>query len=153
MNPNQSFYNYKSSDLQELDQKIHHRFIRDVVKPYSNSIKKPHFLPKAKPHYRIPRSSELYTNNNNINKTPIEIIDNLSRENYNISPNPSKILTPSPVPVPVIPNCMDVNIHVNQCPVCSKLYQPYNCVLMIIIVILILIILFMAKFCWSCKNQ
>lgn len=65
MNPNypQQQEIYKTSDLEELNQKIQNRFIRDVVKPYSNSIKKRAQIPTR---YRIPKSSEFFTPGNNL---------------------------------------------------------------------------------------
>lgn len=151
MNPNQSFHNYQTSDLHELNQKIQHRFIRDVVKPYSNSIKKSLNLPKN--NYRIPKSSELLKEipmNENFksinNKTTINSLNNsdiISTYAPTMTPIPVQLNVPSKI------SCMDINMHINNCPICLKLYQPYNNVLMIIIVILILIILFFAKYCWK----
>jgi hypothetical protein len=64
MNPNYPQEIYKTSDLEELNQKIQNRFIRDVVKPYSNSIKRSAHAParyRNPKSYEIPKSSEFFT--------------------------------------------------------------------------------------------
>ena len=170
---NNNYENYKTSDLDELNQKIHNRFIRNVVKPSSNHIKPPpHFAKNVAAassvnKYRIPRSSEILSGPTASKgwgrQEVVQVQDQaqapyppryftpLSKERY--PPPRPPLYYPPPTPVPqqqpkvvhIAPNCQDINLHINTCPICQKLYQPYNSVLMVIIVILIIIILFMMK--------
>ena len=132
MNPNYPPQQYNTKDLEELNQKIQHRFIREVVKPYSNSIKKkPHF---QKGNYEIPKSSELLIETTKFN---VGVEETRSTQNF------------TPVVIHSNPQtCIDIHRHVHQCPICLKLYRPYNPILMIVIVILCLIILFLIKYCF-----
>lgn len=196
MDPNRNQHFYNSSDLEELDQKIHNRFIRNVVKPYSNSIR-----PKMqhKNSYTIPKASELkqngmdapYTNSLppsssslQYQKIPLQAYSPEIKETFRLSPyftpvggihspsptstNPHTVsMTTDPVsfhhPAPRLPHtqvqsfapvsaedisCKNIHLHIQQCPVCSQLYQPYNNVLMIIIIILVILLLFLAKKCF-----
>lgn len=89
---------YKTSDVEELQQKIQHRFIRDVVKPYSNSIKKPAHLPEGR--YRIPKSSEYLQEKIIVPQAPIERYVSpqnrrvLNKDIYNFTPLRSPIEQP-----------------------------------------------------------
>jgi len=89
---------YKTSDVEELQQKIQHRFIRDVVKPYSNSIKKPPHLPEGR--YRIPKSSEYLQEKIIVPQAPIERYVSpqnrrvLNKDIYNYTPLRSPIEQP-----------------------------------------------------------
>lgn len=132
---------YKTSDVEELQQKIQHRFIRDVVKPYSNSIKKPPHLPEGR--YRIPKSSEYLQEKIIVPQAPIERYVSpqnrrvLNKDIYNFTPLRSPIeqqavqpqehtgkYTPSmvplhypsavPLPSPVVVNSNEIIIDCRQ---------------------------------------
>lgn len=139
---------YTAQDLDELNQKIQNRFIRDVVKPYSNGIRKPMHIPPTP--YIIPKASEVFY------PPPIpEMPNNRPRRIVHVPPQYTPIMSSAPPTAPcpldyrvketVNIGCIDIHQHVNNCPVCSKLHRPYNSILMVIIVILLLIILFLAK--------
>lgn len=111
--------------INELNEKINKRFIRNIVKPYNNDLKKrPAF-------YRIPTSSEL-----NIN-TPM---------NYTIPQRPIEPqVIQQYVPIYIEPTCKNIHDHISSCKVCARLYRPYNNVLLIIIFVMVVIILFLIK--------
>lgn len=130
---------YKTSDVEELQQKIQHRFIRDVVKPYSNSIKKPPHMPEGR--YRIPKSSEYLQERIIVPQGPMErYVSPLNRrvvnkDIYNSTPlrspidepvlqqsersakyTPSMIPSnyPTTVPAPVVVASNEINIDCRQ---------------------------------------
>lgn len=147
MNPNNASYN--TTDIDELNEKIQHRFIRDVVKPYSNSIRKNRHLPKS--NYQIPKSSDfLLKPSNQIHVDQRSHLDDQrSHLDNQRSHLDNQIHQNNYTPVVRSPQtCIDIHKHVNQCPICTRIYRHYNPVLMIIIVILVLILLFLIKYCF-----
>lgn len=138
---NLDYENYKTSDLEELNKKINHRFIRNIVKPYNNSLKKPTY-------YQIPKSSDLTNYQKQKTPLPVEFFNNdYGKYSYAKKIEPREEFTPMPtfIPTMIELNCKNVHGHIKSCEICTKLYQPYNSILMVIIVILIIIILFMIK--------
>uniref|UniRef100_A0A6C0K4B5 Uncharacterized protein n=1 Tax=viral metagenome TaxID=1070528 RepID=A0A6C0K4B5_9ZZZZ len=163
---------YTTQDLDELNQKIQNRFIRDVVKPYSNGIRKPVHIPPTQ--YTIPKASEVFSappsslppassgggGGGGGYRIPEMGATGTTRQRrvVHVPPQYTPLVnSPSPCPLDfrfrektsVNIACLDIHQHVGNCPVCSKLHRPYNSILMVIIVILLLIILFLAKKCFT----
>jgi len=133
---NDEFY-YNNSYIDELNEKINRRFIRNIVKPYNNDLKK-------KPIYRIPNSSDW------LPKKPVQPGINFTMPqgiNDRVETGIHEKYTPAPkyIPVYVEQSCKNINDHVHSCQICSQLYRPYNNILLIIIFILVIIILFLIK--------
>ena len=163
---------YTTQDLDELNQKIQNRFIREVVKPYSNGIRKPMHIPPSQ--YTIPKSSEVFSSSSPAQPPPLPSIclnrqgqSQSQRRIVHVPPQYTPIMTtplspshmqqlqtqaPCPLDFRFRENkntvniaCLDIHQHVGNCPVCSKLHRPYNSILMVIIVVLLLVILFLSK--------
>jgi hypothetical protein len=154
---------YTTQDLNDLNQKIQNRFIREVVKPYSNGIRKPMHIPPSQ--YTIPKSSEVFSSSSPPPPPPLPFIGS----NRQGQGQQRRIVHVPPQYTPITPHmqqacpldfrfqekieqkntvniaCLDIHQHVGNCPVCSKLHRPYNSILMVIIVVLLLIILFLSK--------
>lgn len=133
---------YATDDLQELNQKIQHRFIRDVVKPYGPAARKR--------EYRIP-DLRPRRESTTLRKTPIGEIKNHAHEKeinpytlYRREPFEPPATTPPPVQNRAL-SCLDVHRHVHDCPICGRLYRSYSPVYIGIILILVLVIAFLLR--------
>jgi hypothetical protein len=134
------------SELDELDRKIKNKFIRNVVKPYNNDMPRRYIdqsqhientvqrtpIEKILPHPSFPSPQQVFKNQ----YQPYSPYTHVIRENY-------PVVHPSPIKNEI--SCRQINHHVQTCPVCTKIYTPYNHILMVIIVILVIIILFLIK--------
>ncbi|NDE15969.1 hypothetical protein EBZ80_13665 [bacterium] len=133
---------YRTDDLQELNQKIQHRFIRDVVKPYGPAARKR--------EYRIP-DLRPRRESTTLRKTPIGEIKSHAHEKeinpYTLYRPEAFEPPPSPpaTPPPVVLSCLDIHRHVHDCPICGRLYQSYSPVYIGIILILVLVIAVLLK--------
>lgn len=129
---------YNEENVDELNEKIHKKFIRNVIKPMEQyyghqSYQSPYKIPSSSSflHPMKPFIPEEYERIPKEEKTPIYL--------SSYSPSPSPCPTAAPL------TCIVVCEHIQSCPVCSQLYKPYMGVYLTIITILVIIILFLLK--------
>jgi hypothetical protein len=144
--PLQPPHYYRTDDLQELNQKIQHRFIRDVVKPYGPAARRP---PVAR-EYRVP-DLRPRRESTTLRKTPIgETTGHKEINPYTIYRReafepPQATPPPAREEVVVRLSCLDVHRHARDCPICGRLYLSYSPVYIGVILILVLVIVFLLK--------
>ena len=130
--------NNQEEEAEELQDRIQKKFIRNIIKPYPSSTFLSNNLPDYD-HHEIPSSSSLHMNaapvmEAAVTKTPLytSVIPTV------IQNKPEETITTI--------HCIDVNKHVNTCPVCAQIYRPNIIgVLITIIIILVVVILFLLK--------
>lgn len=131
----QSTY-YDQNELSALNQKINHRFIRNVYKPPKRTrlLHSSEIMPSEPPQYQMDQPRPLVIPQEDfVNETPPP-------------PQQSIIMaTPSPYYYPEVTNCRHVADHTTNCPVCCKLYKGYDALYLTIIAILVIIIMFLIK--------
>jgi len=151
----------ETQNVQDLQQRINKKFIRNVIKPrqYLSHIEEQ--MP-----YRIPNSSELlkdkpfepetyftpYRHGPILQQQPFqqthalrEPFETLSSPTPPPSPSPpTPPPSPSPPSPPVVP-CVFICEHVRSCPVCNQIYRPQTGIYLTVIVILVIVILFLLK--------
>lgn len=135
----ESMNNNQEDETEELQNRIQKKFIRNIVKPYPSSTFLSNNLPEYD-HQEIPSSSSLHMNaapvmEAAVTKTPL-FTSVIPTATHN-KPKAEETVTI---------HCIDVNKHVNTCPVCAQIYRPNIIgVLITIIIILVVVILFLLK--------
>jgi hypothetical protein len=127
---------YNEENVDALNEKIHKKFIRNVIKPMEQYYGHQSYQSP----YKIPSSSSFLSPIKAFNPEEYEKVPKEEKTPIYLS---STYSTPCPTPAPL--NCIVVCEHIQSCPVCSQLYKPYTGVYLTVITILVIIILFLLK--------
>ena len=146
----------ETQNVQDLQQRINKKFIRNVIKPRQYLSHVDEQMP-----YTIPNSSELLTDKPFEPKTyfapyrhgpilqqqspPFQQTHAFREAFETLSPQRPSPPPPPPPPSPHVVNCVFICEHVRSCPVCSQIYRPQTGIYLTVIVILVIVILFLLK--------